>query len=173
MKIWLQTGCNHMCNHMQPVHNGSVVVVWIFRISKSSPVAVTPKMGQKTGPDQTFKHYLADWLTGWLTGLTGLEWSGWSGWLADWPTDWSYWSGMVWVVWLAGWLTDWLVLLVWVVWLTYWLAVWIPWLIWNGLMVWHSDWLTDLLVWLVLFQTLTLIPDPSRQLRSCQTIPDC
>ena len=31
-------------------------VVWISKITKTSPVAVAPKMGQKTGLDRTFKH---------------------------------------------------------------------------------------------------------------------
>jgi len=37
-------------------------------------------------------------LTYCLNHLNGLEWSGWSDTLSDLLTEWSEWSGMVWVV---------------------------------------------------------------------------
>ena len=68
--------------------------------------------------------------------------------LADWLTNWSNWSRMVWLTgWLIG-LTD----LGWsgMVWLTGWLADWLAgWLVqlvWNGLGG-LADWLTDWSYW--------------------------
>ena len=108
-----------------------------------------------------------DWLTDWLTGLTGLEWSGWSDWLIDLLSEWFEWSGMVWMAWSSVWLT-----------------VWVLWVLWIGLtdplsyclsgldgLEW-SGW-SDILMDLLSGHLTCLIPDTSRQLCWCQTISDC
>ena len=113
------------------------------------------------------------------------EWSGWSGmvWVSDklsaLLSEWSEFSEMVWDG-LGG--------------LTYWLDLlteWSEWseMVWNGLgclsgLEWSgwSDLLLDLLtewsewsgmVWVVWFQTPSLISDTSRLLSWCQTTSDC